>query len=335
MSKILVIDDDLMVTKVLEDFLRDEGHEVTVSHTGSDGFTRAVEIVPDLILQDVMLPDATGFQMVDRFRAEPATQSVPIIMMSGAARHTSQQQLGSMMGADDYVLKPFNIDDMDRRIKGLLAGDRPVRPAPEPTPATPSYPIAGTPPSEESVSLTSPITQVLRDWLPEKPAVAAASTPTVLKRHTRSLKPVSFVFFGHLALLTYAMLQKELWLGNIYFALRQATIGWGALLGLYVTASAVFRITLEVRSALHLLGWAMTPILARSVLALFDIHIKLNLIPSQDRWIKSLDMFELASILIVALSLRWHPGGSFKKSLNIAIVLGFAWLLIGRMIVFN
>jgi four helix bundle protein len=113
MAHVLVIDDDLHVAGFLKSHLTHEGHEVTLAHHGEEGFRKAVEIHPDLILLDVFLPDATGFQVCKQIRQENATQSIPIIMMTGAARFPSQKMYGLERGANEYVSKPFDITEID------------------------------------------------------------------------------------------------------------------------------------------------------------------------------------------------------------------------------
>src|SRR5579862_7594133 len=105
MARLLIIDDDTMITGLLHEHFSSEGYEVVVKHMAEEGFAQAQKTPPDLILLDVNLPDATGFQMVWRFRKEcDVTKETPIILMSGAARHPSQRLIGKQMGADDYIL---------------------------------------------------------------------------------------------------------------------------------------------------------------------------------------------------------------------------------------
>src|SRR5437870_1860980 len=109
MARILVIDDDLMVLRLLQEHLSKEGYEVRTVSQAEEGYAVAIKTPPDLILLDVNLPDATGFQMVGRFRKHPVTQAIPIIIMTGTARWPNQQAIGRRMGANDYILKPFDV----------------------------------------------------------------------------------------------------------------------------------------------------------------------------------------------------------------------------------
>src|SRR5438067_2189763 len=109
MANILIIDDDVQVSQMLQSHLTELGHKVTVAHRGEEGMATAHKATPDLILLDVILPDATGFQLCSRLRKESATASIPIIMMSGVARYANQQVFGLERGANEYLLKPFDL----------------------------------------------------------------------------------------------------------------------------------------------------------------------------------------------------------------------------------
>src|SRR4051794_8273706 len=99
MATVLVIDDDMDVTQLLENQLKDEGLNVQVAHQGEEGLAKALQTMPDLIMLDVFLPDATGFQICSQIRKNRTPQAVPIIMMTGAARFPNQQRFGLERGA--------------------------------------------------------------------------------------------------------------------------------------------------------------------------------------------------------------------------------------------
>ena len=103
MGQVLIIDDDEHITRLLETHLTDEGHQVTVTHDGETGMSQAERMTPDLIMLDVFLPDATGYQMCNRLRKNPSTRTTPIIMMTGAARFPNQQMYGRQRGANESV----------------------------------------------------------------------------------------------------------------------------------------------------------------------------------------------------------------------------------------
>ncbi len=130
MANVLVIDDDQDITRLLQSQLSQEGHRVLVAHQGDEGLAKALKSPPDLIMLDVFLPDATGYQICSQLRSTPCTQTVPIIMMTGAARFSSQHQFGLDRGANEYISKPFNIIEIDKMIQKYLGTQRPVSPGP-------------------------------------------------------------------------------------------------------------------------------------------------------------------------------------------------------------
>ena len=135
MTRVLIIDDDGMIRRLLEEHLSNEGYEVMSVSMAEEGYALALASPPDLILLDVNLPDATGFQMCGRLRQNLVTHAIPIIMMTGAARWPNQQEIGKRMGANAYILKPFDVFDLSRRIDALVGSKRPVRIEPLPVTA--------------------------------------------------------------------------------------------------------------------------------------------------------------------------------------------------------
>jgi DNA-binding response OmpR family regulator len=131
MANILIIDDDVHVTRLLQSHLSDMGHKVTVAHRGEEGFISAQKATPDLIFLDVILPDATGFQMCSRFRKTPATETTPILMMTGVARFPNQQGYAMERGANEYILKPFDILEMGDMVDRYVGPHAPTGPVPK------------------------------------------------------------------------------------------------------------------------------------------------------------------------------------------------------------
>jgi two-component system phosphate regulon response regulator PhoB len=116
--RILIIEDERALTKVLSYNLEREGYEVTVAHDGQEGLRKAQTLLPDLILLDLMLPVLGGLDVCRELRAGEHTRDIPIIMLTAKAEETDQI-VGFSMGADDYVTKPFSIKVLLQRIKAL------------------------------------------------------------------------------------------------------------------------------------------------------------------------------------------------------------------------
>jgi pilus assembly protein CpaE len=120
-AKILVVDDDPNVQRLLQYTLKQEGYEVVVAADGAEGFRLWGAEAPDLILLDVMLPKLDGYQVATKIRTEEGTTGhVPIIMLT-AEREVEQKVRGLRAGADDYLIKPFHPAELMARIKSLLA----------------------------------------------------------------------------------------------------------------------------------------------------------------------------------------------------------------------
>jgi pilus assembly protein CpaE len=120
-AKILVVDDDPNVQRLLQYTLKQEGYEIVTASDGAEGFRLWGAEDPALILLDVMLPKLDGYQVATKIRQEEGdTGHVPIIMLT-AEREVEQKVRGLRAGADDYLIKPFHPAELLARIKSLLA----------------------------------------------------------------------------------------------------------------------------------------------------------------------------------------------------------------------
>src|SRR5437899_8805177 len=123
---VLVVDDDPDVARFVEVNLRSAGYDVAVASNGEEALERAVELRPDLVLLDVMMPKLDGFEVAQRLRRDPRTSSSSIIMLTAKAL-SSDKVLGLSSGADDYIIKPFDPVELLARVKGTLRPARSVR----------------------------------------------------------------------------------------------------------------------------------------------------------------------------------------------------------------
>jgi pilus assembly protein CpaE len=120
-AKILIVDDDPNVQRLLQYTLKQEGYDVVTASDGAEGFRMWSAEGPDLILLDVMLPKLDGYQVATKIRNEEGDAGhVPIIMLT-AEREVEQKVRGLRAGADDYLIKPFHPAELMARIKSLLA----------------------------------------------------------------------------------------------------------------------------------------------------------------------------------------------------------------------
>src|SRR6476659_8219157 len=131
-AKILVVDDDPNVQRLLQYTLKQEGYDVVIAGDGAEGFRLWGQEIPDLVLLDVMLPKLDGYQVAQKIREQEAGGShVPIIMLT-AEREVEQKVRGLRAGADDYLIKPFHPAELLARIKSLLARFAPKEAAARP-----------------------------------------------------------------------------------------------------------------------------------------------------------------------------------------------------------
>jgi two-component system phosphate regulon response regulator PhoB len=116
--RVLIIEDERALAKVLTYNLQREGYETVVAHDGQEGLRRAQTLLPDFIILDLMLPIMNGLDVCREIRAGERTRDIPIIMLTAKAEETDQI-VGFSMGADDYVTKPFSVKVLLQRVKAL------------------------------------------------------------------------------------------------------------------------------------------------------------------------------------------------------------------------
>ena len=115
-KKVLIIEDEKQISEIVKFNLIKEGFEVETAFDGATGLTKALEINPDLILLDVMLPQLDGFSVCKKIRE---TKTTPIIMLT-AKEEEVDKVLGLELGADDYITKPFGMRELIARIKANI-----------------------------------------------------------------------------------------------------------------------------------------------------------------------------------------------------------------------
>ena len=115
-KKILVIEDDLNISELLRLYLEKDGFAVTLAESGSKGVSEFERVSPDLVLLDIMLPVMDGWAVCREIRS---TSKVPIIMLT-AKGETLDKVSGLEMGADDYVVKPFDVKELIARIHAVM-----------------------------------------------------------------------------------------------------------------------------------------------------------------------------------------------------------------------
>jgi two-component system, OmpR family, alkaline phosphatase synthesis response regulator PhoP len=118
-QRILVVDDDKQIVRLLRTYLEQSGYQIFVAYDGESALHIIRREQPDLVLLDLMLPDRDGWELTRVVRSDPGLQGLPVIMLT--ARADDQDKIvGLELGADDYVTKPFNPREVVARVRAVL-----------------------------------------------------------------------------------------------------------------------------------------------------------------------------------------------------------------------
>ena len=118
-SKILIVEDDLDVAEMLNAYFRVQGYDVFTVNWGEDGVRSCQTIHPDLVILDIRLPDIDGYEVARRLRSDRRTAEVPIIFLT-EKRDRQDRLQGLEIGADDYITKPFDVQELRLRVRNAL-----------------------------------------------------------------------------------------------------------------------------------------------------------------------------------------------------------------------
>ncbi len=118
-KNLLVVDDERDYRELLAGLLREQGYQVRTAENGADGMKALAESVPDMLLLDLNLPDTDGYALCQRIRADRQFGRLPIIMIT-VQSEMQQVVKGLKLGADDYILKPFDSAEVLARVTALF-----------------------------------------------------------------------------------------------------------------------------------------------------------------------------------------------------------------------
>lgn len=124
-AKILVVDDEKGIVSTLKISLESDNYKVIEAYTGDGAIRKAQGEAPDLVLLDIMLPDMTGYEICARFKKDPLTRSIPIIMLTGMGETGRMAGIG--LGAKDFVTKPFNLNELKVKISTVLRDSKKIQ----------------------------------------------------------------------------------------------------------------------------------------------------------------------------------------------------------------
>ncbi|OQX85499.1 MAG: hypothetical protein B6D63_02120 [Candidatus Latescibacteria bacterium 4484_7] len=119
-AKILVVDDEVNITQILEFSIGAEGFEVITASDGEEAIDKARKEQPDLIILDIMMPRIDGYEACRILKANPITKNIPVVLLTAKGRDVDKR-LGYEVGATDYIIKPFSPNKLIERINELLS----------------------------------------------------------------------------------------------------------------------------------------------------------------------------------------------------------------------
>lgn len=117
--RVLVVDDEDSITLSLRHLMKREGYEVAVARDGEEALACVAEVVPDLILLDIMIPKRDGYDVCQTIRANPAWSGIKIVMVSAKGRDIEVEK-GLALGADAYMTKPFSTRELAAMVRDLI-----------------------------------------------------------------------------------------------------------------------------------------------------------------------------------------------------------------------
>jgi PAS domain S-box-containing protein len=123
MSTILIVDDEPIGRRILEVLLADQGYHLVMACSGAEALARAAELMPDLILLDIMMPNMDGFEVCQHLRADPLLADVPVVMVTALDDRDSRLR-GIEVGADDFITKPIDRVEVRKRVQTIIRLDR-------------------------------------------------------------------------------------------------------------------------------------------------------------------------------------------------------------------
>ena len=118
-ASILIVEDDLDVADMLQAYFNVQDYDVYIANWGEDGVNLCIESQPHLVILDIRLPDIDGFEVARRIRKHRRTQNIPIIFLT-EKRGRLDRLFGLELGADDYITKPFDVQELRLRVRNAL-----------------------------------------------------------------------------------------------------------------------------------------------------------------------------------------------------------------------
>lgn len=118
-ARLLVVEDDVDIANMLKIYFSGMEFDVDVAHRGSDALEKTKQVLPHLIVLDIMLPDIDGYEVCRSLRTSTRTSHIPVIFLTQKDERSDKLQ-GLELGADDYITKPFDIEELKLRVQGAI-----------------------------------------------------------------------------------------------------------------------------------------------------------------------------------------------------------------------
>lgn len=125
MDRILLIEDEIEISNSLAELFRNRSYTVYTAFDGFEGFDKAKELIPDAIISDIIMPKSDGYELVERLKKDTRTMHIPVIFLTAKSMLDSKLQ-GFKAGADDYITKPFEFEELFARVQTAIANRRRV-----------------------------------------------------------------------------------------------------------------------------------------------------------------------------------------------------------------
>ncbi len=119
-ARLLIVEDDFDISNMLRIYFSGQEYDVDIAPRGSDALEKTRQQLPHLIVLDIMLPDIDGYEVCRRLRTQTRTRHIPVIFLTQKDERSDKLQ-GLELGADDYITKPFDIEELKLRVQNAIA----------------------------------------------------------------------------------------------------------------------------------------------------------------------------------------------------------------------
>jgi len=122
-QKLLLVEDEEELIRIVETYFRDEGYDVHIAMNAEEALVKLESFVPDVIVSDVRMGRMDGFEFLETLKSMPARKNIPFIFLTIMDDRTSVERAAAI-GADGYLTKPFDVEDLHEKVKQVLARKR-------------------------------------------------------------------------------------------------------------------------------------------------------------------------------------------------------------------